>query len=192
MNNLNILCKTFANTAFEQDSVNSCAVIDTSSSCENNVSLSSHKFTPDSSSLHVDLSMSEETNNYEFIPFEMLLTAGTVTIMLYYHEEHLQLTKEFAQCSKSTDIIPTIRNNSSRKMDFNSEQLKYLNTVGENNCQTNFYTSAEMVTLHPFLCLSIIQPHSYLLCHPSSQKFESSCFDLQLYGASVDNVLKSK
>ncbi|GIY83883.1 vacuolar protein sorting-associated protein 13B [Caerostris darwini] len=49
---------------------------------------------------------------------------------------------------------------------------------------------SSLISLNPFLCITITQPHSYLLCHPSSQKFEASCFDLQLNWSSADHVIE--
>nr|XP_015924478.2 vacuolar protein sorting-associated protein 13B isoform X2 [Parasteatoda tepidariorum] len=105
----------------------------------------------------------EKVPSHNFVPFEVLVTAGTVSAMLYYYN-----------ISKISSLDPSNTNNQSK-------MIKNFKNAIENN---------ENKELHPFLYLSVIQPHSYLLCQPSSQKFESSCFDIELSGSPADFIVE--
>lgn len=119
-------------------------------------------FTHASTSSCVQSNKAEKTDHYDFVPFEVLVTAGTVSAMFYYYEKNVFENLRISENLDKTSNIP--RGNH------------------------NIYHPPR---LHPFLCICITQPHSYLLCQPCSQKFESSCFDLQLCGSPSDYVVKS-
>ncbi|GIX81406.1 vacuolar protein sorting-associated protein 13B [Caerostris extrusa] len=155
--------------------------------CRNYKSLdstpSSPIISPDSSNFQMKRNSEDISDKYNFMPFELLITAGTISVMLFYYDD----------CHKSVDD-----NILSQKFeDFGVPKCSTLNfDAGHPNSVCSMAIDykktaiSSLISLNPFLCITITQPHSYLLCHPSSQKFEASCFDLQLNWSSADHVIE--
>lgn len=150
-------------------------------------------FTHISSNLCAKSCKIEKSEQYDFVPFEILVTAGVVSVMFYYHD------------SKSDDLSDTNTCNNYENQDIQDESAEYhhknLNIFEEKENTFNETTKRSSdngkslyhpSNLHPFLCICITEPHSYIMCRPSSQKFESSCFDLQLCGSPTNYVVESK
>lgn len=134
----------------------------------------------------------EKADQHDFVPFEILLTAGTISIMLFYHADHDDISNVlFSEMCGLNQNTGTQSSDQYQEMLKNQPQpakpFEVKNKVAQ--MKKNIYQPSR---LHPFLCACITQPHSYLLCQPSTQKFESSCFDLQLYGSSSSYNVESK
>lgn len=133
----------------------------------------------------------EKADHHDFVPFEILLTAGTISIMLFYHADHGDissfLSSEMYGVNKSTGMQSSDQYQETNNQAQLAKPTEVKNKVAQ--IKKNIYQPSR---LHPFLCVCITQPHSYLLCQPSTQKFESSCFDLKLCGSSSSYSVESK
>ncbi|GBL80693.1 Vacuolar protein sorting-associated protein 13B [Araneus ventricosus] len=144
-------------------------------------------FTPDSANLQGKSSTLSELSKLNFVPYELLVTAGTVSVMLFYYESDFKDKKSPQHLQDFTAKNYTFSN---PEIGRSSTVCSALDDNKSAIPSPSTQDASSLITLHPFLCLTITQPHSYLLCYPSSQKFESSCFDLQLHGSSADFVVK--
>ncbi|XP_054721396.1 LOW QUALITY PROTEIN: intermembrane lipid transfer protein VPS13B-like [Uloborus diversus] len=110
------------------------------------------------------LAMNKKFNKHNFVPFEALVTASSISFTFFYHDiGKINNLNEHSHCdSKHEDI------SSSSKTENVSQKSR----------------------LHPYLYISVTQPHSYILCYPDRQKFESSCFDLLVNGSSSAHVVQ--
>lgn len=123
-------------------------------------------------------SKAEKADCHNFVPFEILLTAGTISIMLFYHAHHDDI---------SSHLSSEMCNAETKTQAQHAKPFEVKHKVAQT--KKNIYRPSH---LHPFLCVCITQPHSYFLCQPYTQKFESSCFDLQLRGSSSNYSVESK
>lgn len=149
-------------------------------------------FTHISSNTCIQSCKVEKTDQYDFVPFEILVTAGAASIMFYYHENTDNLTdsivlselceEEGDERNISNSYEKSIRNLIPPEK---FPELKRKATLAGQSILKPY-------RVHPFLCVFITQPHSYVMCRPCTQKFESSCFDLQLCGSSASYFVESK
>ncbi|XP_035210201.1 vacuolar protein sorting-associated protein 13B-like isoform X2 [Stegodyphus dumicola] len=154
-------------------------------------------FTHDSSNNIPPSTKSEKSLKYNFVPFDILITAGSVSIMLFYHDETLNSSGHeiSAKELRTETVVSKVFSDKSSKVKshLETDQVKHKIPFSVDKNSNKSATSSEyyhFTVLHPFACVSIVQPHTYILCHPSSQKFESSCFDLRLYGSPSGHTVK--
>ncbi|GFU94525.1 vacuolar protein sorting-associated protein 13B [Trichonephila clavipes] len=145
----------------------------------------------DSSNVQVKLNTSNEINKRNFVPFELLITAGTVSVMLFYHENDCKGFKNDAvYIPNLKDISVAECTSSNNFVEYHTKEIKFSSDLDDKQSKYSSTQNGTLIPLHPFLCLTVTQPHSYLLCRPSSQKFEASCFDLQLHGSPADFIVE--
>ncbi|GFY45339.1 vacuolar protein sorting-associated protein 13B [Trichonephila inaurata madagascariensis] len=145
----------------------------------------------DSSNVQVKLNTSNEINKHNFVPFELLITAGTVSVMLFYYENDCKGFKNDAvYIPNLKDISVAECTSSNNSVEYHTKEIKFSSDLEDKRNKYSSTQNGTLIPLHPFLCLTITQPHCYLLCRPSSQKFESSCFDLQLHGSPADFIVE--
>ncbi|KAF8790004.1 Vacuolar protein sorting-associated protein 13B like protein [Argiope bruennichi] len=141
-------------------------------------------FTPDSANLQGRPRNLVRLSKLNFVPYEFLVTAGTVSVMLFYYDSDFKNKSQHFQDYTAMNYM------------FSNAEIGRSSSIcstlddSRNVIPSSIQDASSLITLHPFLCLTITQPHSYLSCHPTNQKFESSCFDLQLHGSSADFVVK--
>lgn len=134
----------------------------------------------------------------ELTPFEVLLTAGKISCMLYGHEEvpfHSQLEEKSAKL-KGGHRLKTSRS----KMDLEwkadtqstvtmSSKDSGLESIAGSVAQGAAQSSSYQYKIVPFLYAHFSQPHTLLNCHASSQKAELSCYDIVLKGACPGHLI---
>ncbi|KFM80930.1 Vacuolar protein sorting-associated protein 13B, partial [Stegodyphus mimosarum] len=118
--------------------------------------------------------------------------------MLFYHEKTLNSfgCEISAKELKTETVVSEVFSDKCSKINshLETDQVKHKMPFSVDKNSNKSATSSpeyyHFTVLHPFVCASIVQPHTYMLCHPSSQKFESSCFDLRLYGSPSGHTVK--
>jgi len=99
----------------------------------------------------------------DLVTFDVLLTAGRISLMLYSQETELRSCSDLAPSTTASDDVQ-----------FN---------------QSVDVTQEPNQRLIPLLHTTFSQPHSFVVCHGSNHKVELSCYDMTVRGPqmSVDH-----
>ncbi|CAM1300415.1 Uncharacterised protein g2705 [Pycnogonum litorale] len=179
------------------------------------------------------------TKNKEFVPFDLLLTAGSIVFLSYFDESNVpdwskinakyrskddkgsQYRRKYSQPIGDDQTVSTVdsfkqtqnvKNKLNQLEDFVDDAVFNVSDTEVSDAPSKHYENVTVrsdgtegydgydgsddsclndddddntrhSSLYPFVFILFSQPHTYLQCHPCSQKLEMSCFDLSLSGS---------
>lgn len=132
------------------------------------------------------------TSCAEFVPFDILLTAGTVSLTLGLVEEcrgdSTSAEELKAQCRERIRGSPTVSDD--------EDDLGYdASEDSDSRTETDPGRPARArgrgrSKVAPAMRLVLSQPHAFISCSPHEQRVEISCFDLQVGGAPPGTTIR--
>ncbi len=119
----------------------------------------------------------------QFTPFDVLLTAGKISFMVYSHSD--------SDTVRTPSIRPSckiVRSKTDLELKSDAQSTlssldSGLESMAENVANITVSTSNSQPRIVPFLYAQFSQPHSLVSCQSVSQKVELSCYDIVIKGS---------
>ena len=125
-----------------------------------------------------------DKRNADVTPFNVLLTAGRISLCVYKHEQVREAETSDVTQRTSSDVDAE----SSRRRRRSRSRVTRSRTF-ESETKADTKTSQRLHKLLPLLYMHFAQPHTLVKFEAHAQKADLSCYDLVLRGASTSDVI---